>query len=46
MTTEDRDQDGGAFDADEEETDEEEGPPYSRLDPDTAARCGLWLETE
>lgn len=26
------------------EGDEDEGPPYSKLDPETAAKCGLWLE--
>lgn len=40
MTTTDRDPDGGEG----EDGDDEE--PYSRLDPETAARCGLWLETE
>lgn len=23
---------------------DEEGPPYSKLDEETAAKCGLWLE--
>jgi hypothetical protein len=41
MTTNDRDQDGGNCDDGDEEEE-----PYSRLDPETAARCGLWLETE
>ena len=28
----------------DEAADEDEGPPYSRLDEETAAKCGLWLE--
>jgi hypothetical protein len=23
---------------------EDEGPPYGRLDRETAAKCGLWLD--
>lgn len=41
MTDSDEGTDGG-----EPDEEEEEGPPYSRLDRETAARCGLWLETE
>lgn len=28
----------------EDAADEDEGPPYSKLDEETAAKCGLWLE--
>lgn len=34
-------EDGAAI---EDAADEDEGPPYSRLDEETAAKCGLWLE--
>lgn len=27
---------------DEEETDDDDEQPYSKLDPETAAKCGLW----
>lgn len=31
--------------ADDSDADgEDEGPPYGRLDPGTASKCGLWLE--
>lgn len=26
------------------EDEADDGPPYSRLDEETAAKCGLWLE--
>lgn len=28
--------------APDEENDEDDEPPYSKLDPETAAKCGLW----
>lgn len=28
----------------EGEDTEDEGPPYGRLDQQTAAKCGLWLD--
>lgn len=34
-------EDGAAI---EDAAEEDQGPPYSRLDEATAAKCGLWLE--
>ena len=42
MTITDRPADDGVVDG--EEDGEDEGPPYGRLDPETASKCGLWLE--
>lgn len=38
--------DGQADEAatEDEDGDEDDGPPYSKLDEATAAKCGLWLE--
>lgn len=42
MTTTDPTADEAAFDG--EADGEDDGPPYGRLDPETASKCGLWLE--
>lgn len=42
MTISDRPADDTAPDG--EADDEDGGPPYGRLDPETASKCGLWLE--
>ena len=41
MTTTNRLADDPAI---EGEDAEDEGPPYGRLDQQTAAKCGLWLD--
>lgn len=34
--------DGLAEESAPDEEDEDDEPPYSKLDPETAAKCGLW----